>query len=50
MRRTAPGYNCYAVQWGGYKVTAPCLMHWALAVARRMRARGHNVTVIKVRS
>lgn len=50
MKRTTQGYTPrFAVQWGGYKQTAPCLMNWALEVAKRMRARGHNVFVVQVR-
>lgn len=53
MKRTADGYTArYVVRWLGHdgRTTAPSLMHWALMVARRMRARGHNVVVLDVRS
>lgn len=51
MKRTTPGYKArFAVQWGGYKTTAPCLMGWAVELKRRMRLRGHNVTIIQVRT
>jgi hypothetical protein len=45
MKRTAPGYaGAYAVRWKR-RLSRPALMMWALEVARRMRRRGHSVSV-----
>lgn len=48
MKRTAAGYSPrYSVVWKG-KQSKPALMNWALMVARRMRHRGHTVSVVIV--
>lgn len=45
MKREAPGYaGAYVVRWKR-RTTRPALMHWSLEVARRMRRRGHSVSV-----
>ncbi len=53
MRRNAPGYrSSFAVVWFKRgelpRESAPRLMGWAVEVARRMRARGHFVQVVRV--
>lgn len=46
MKRAAQGYRSqYRVYWRGLRCTRPSLMNYALEVAKRMRARGHTVTV-----
>ena len=50
MKRITPNYRAaYVVVWG-LRYSRPCLMNWALDLARRMRARGHAVTVSRFRN